>query len=690
MIVSVDWLREYVAVDMPMDQLTHELTMSGLNLEDIEPAGDDTAIDLEVTSNRPDCLGHIGVAREVGVLFDQPLTVPDAAIPAGEGSIDEVTSVAIECEDLCQQYTARVIKGVKVGPSPEWLVKRLETAHWDYKNNCTKYKSINNVVDITNYVMLECGQPLHAFDFSKLAENRIVVRRATKGEKIKAIDQKEYELDEEMCVIADAVGPVAIGGVMGGLESEIGDDTVDVLIEAASFAPLSVRRTARTLKLFSPSSYRFERTVDRKQLDWASRRCCELILQLAGGTLVEGCINAGSELPNSREPIELRFDQVERLIGVEVSADESTTILNKLGLLTVESDDAKGSFEPPSWRRDLTRECDLIEEVARIFGYEKIPETASLPVVATAKSHYDRVVDRVRDALTSFGFFDCITLSFVSAPQVELFNPHGVEKFVSVDHSTRQLENILRPSIVPSLLKCRSDNERHKNFNAQLFEIARVYLAADSDADERKVEPITVSGVTSRPFIDAASPTGDLKGVLESLAKSVSRDAVVTAAPSDLPQFEAGRGAVVMLNGKPWGWAGELSSATTEKAGLQVGTSVFEVTLEPLLEIADLEPMYSVLPTHPAVARDLNFVLDESVTWEQLANCVSSNGGDILKAVSFAGQYRGSGIEAGKKSYLVTNHYQAADRTLTSEEVESAQQQVIAACESQVGATLRA
>ena len=689
MIVSVDWLREYVAVDMPMEQLTHELTMSGLNLEDIEPAGDDTAIDLEVTSNRPDCLGHIGVAREVGVLFDQPLAIPEAALPTGEGSLADITGVAIECDDLCQQYTARVINGVKVGPSPEWLVKRLEAVHWDYKNNCTKYKSINNVVDITNYVMLECGQPLHAFDLDKLSENRIVVRRARKGETIRAIDQKEYTLDEEMCVIADANTPVAIGGVMGGLESEIGEDTVNVLIEAASFAPLSVRRTARTLKLFSPSSYRFERTVDRQQLDWASRRCCELILQLAGGTLVEGCISAGSEPPTSREPIELRFDQVERLIGIEVTGDESTGILNKLGLRTVEAGDSKGSFEPPSWRRDLTRECDLIEEVARIYGYEKIPETASLPVVATAKSRYDRVIDRVRDALTSLGFFDCITLSFVSADQAELFNPHAVEKLVSVDHSTRQLENILRPSIVPSLLTCRRDNERHKNFNAELFEIARVYLRADSDADERQVEPITISGVTSRPFLDAARPTGDLKGVLETLAKCVSRDAVVTAAPSDLPQFESGRGALVMLDDKPWGWAGELSSATAEKADLQVATSVFEVTLEPLFEIADLEPMYSILPTHPAVSRDLNFVLDESVTWEQLADCVRSSGGEILQSVCFAGQYRGSGIEAGKKSYLVTNHYQAVDRTLTSEEVEAAQQQVIAACKSQLGAALR-
>lgn len=688
MIVSVDWLREYVAVDMPLDKLTHELTMSGLNLEDVEPANGDTAIDLEVTSNRPDCLGHIGVAREIGVLFDKELTIPAAEVPTGSGSIADVTSIEIECEDICPQYTARVIKGVKVGPSPDWLVKRLEAAHWDHKANCTNYKSINNVVDITNYVMLECGQPLHAFDFDKLDENRIVVRRAKKGEKIAAIDQKEYELDDQMCVICDASKPVAIGGVMGGLETEISDSTTDVLVEVAAFAPLSVRRTARTLKLFSPSSFRFERTVDRRQLDWASRRCCELILQLAGGTLVEGVAMAGSEAAEKREPVSMRFSQVPRIVGIDVTAEESTSILNKLGLKTVEATADEGSFEPPSWRRDLTRECDLVEEVARIYGYENIPDDATLPVVSTAKSKVDRVTDRVRDCLVSLGFFDCVTLSFVSADQTQYFNPRGLTDFVSVDHSTRRKENILRASLVPSLLVCRRDNERHGTANAELFELARVYLAADSETDETKVEPITIGGVSGRPLL--AGDANDLKGVIEALGQSVNRSAVVTTKPSDVPQFETGRGAEVYLNGQLWGWAGELSADVISKTKLRDGASAFELMLEPLLAIADLEPMYSVLPEFPSVARDLNFVLDESVSWEKVSECVAANGGELLDSVSFGGQYRGKGIELGKKSYVVTNRFRSADRTLTSEEVEAAQQNIIAACEKQLGASLRA
>lgn len=690
MIVSVEWLREYVAVDMPLEELTHRLTMSGLNLEDIATAGQDTAIDLEVTSNRPDCLGHIGVAREIAVLFDSALTIPDAALPAGSEQVADLTSVDIECKDLCPQYTARVIRGVKIGPSPDWLVRRLEAAHWDYRLNETRYKSINNVADITNYVMLECGQPLHAFDFGKLDENRIVVRRAGKGEKLTAIDQREYELDEQMCVIADANRPVAIGGVMGGLATEIGDSTTDVLIEAASFAPLSVRRTARALKLFSPSSYRFERSVDRLRIDWASRRCCELILQIAGGTLVDGCVVAGSEVPPHREPVRLRFDQVQRIVGIDVSAEESTSILNKLGLTTVESTADAGDFEPPSWRRDLTRECDLVEEVARIYGYENIPEDAALPVVPTSKTRVDRVVDRVRDSLTAVGFYDCVTLSFVSEEAAGLFNPRGISQFVAVDHSTRQKENILRPSLVPSLLTCRRDNENHGNLDAELFEIARVYLEANTEAAEDTVEPLTVSGVTGRPLLDAASPRGDLKGALETLVASLSRDANVTARPCSLPQFAPGRGAELYVNGTFLGWAGELSADVIERLSLREPASVFELNLAPLVALADLEPAHSQLPAFPSIARDLNFVLEESVTWESLADCVRSSGGALLDSVTFAGQYRGKGIDAGKKSYVVTSRFRSVERTLTSEEVDAAQQAIIAACEQKLGATLRA
>ena len=269
MIVSWDWLLEYVKPTASAAEVADKLMMTGLNLEGIEDVGDDLAIDLEVTSNRPDCLGHIGVAREISVCFGDELTIPTARPAESGGPVSEATSVTIECDDVCPRYIARVINGVKVGPSPAWMQNRLATIG---------IAPINNIVDITNYVLMECGQPLHAFDFDKLAGSRIVVRRAKDGEKIEAIDHKEYKLTSDMCVIADAEKPVAIGGVMGGAGTEIGNGTTSVLVEVADFAVKSIRGTARELNLHSDSSFRFERGIDAEQLDWASRRCCELIL----------------------------------------------------------------------------------------------------------------------------------------------------------------------------------------------------------------------------------------------------------------------------------------------------------------------------------------------------------------------------------------------------------------------------
>ena len=374
--VSWEWLREYVVLDVSPEAFLDRLTMAGLNIETQTQVGDDRAIDIEVTSNRPDCLGHIGIAREASVLFGKPLKVPDANVKTSAKKTAEATSVVVDCPDLCPQYTARVIRGVKIGPSPAWLRKRLETVG---------LPSINNVADVTNYVLMECGQPLHAFDFDRLHGKRIVVRRAEAGEKLIAINQKTYELQPGMCVIADADRPVALGGVMGGLETEIGPTAKNVLIEAANFAPVSIRNTARKLILHSDASYRFERGIDTAQLDWASRRCCQLILELAGGELLDEPVFAGIPIDASRPTIRLRFARIGRVLGIEVPADEAVRILTSLGIKpqgtpTRES----GEFVPPTWRRDITREIDLIEEVARIYGYDKIPQDVPVPLAVSS------------------------------------------------------------------------------------------------------------------------------------------------------------------------------------------------------------------------------------------------------------------------------------------------------------------
>ncbi len=689
MIVSWDWLQEYVKLSVPAEECAQRLMMAGLNLEWVKPVGSDTAIDLEVTSNRVDCLGQIGVAREAAVCYGTALTIPPATVQESAVAASSATSVTIESEDLCPRYIARVIKGAKVGSSPAWLKNRLETLG---------IASINNIVDVTNYVLMECGQPLHAFDYDKLGEHRIVVRRGRAGETIQAIDHKEYKLTPEMCVIADATRPVAIAGVMGGASTEISSSTKNILIEVADFAPRSIRATARALKLHSDSSYRFERGVDPYQLDWASRRCCELILQVAGGELLAGAVDVGKPAAKDTKSVTLRFARLKKVLGIEVPTAEVLRILQALGMELVSTpkssshwtqtrtekraDDAdSASFLVPSWRRrDVTREIDLIEEVARIYGYDKIPEDAIVPLTVSQKSLRDRVVERVAEVLTGAGFFESITLSLVDDKLAALFSPRPQANILSVDHEKFSQLKALRPSIIPSLLQSRRNNERQGNFNAQLFEVSAVFLNADPGNPE--AEPKMIGLVSGRSFTE-------MKGVLLAIAQRVNPASQITVKPCDNPGFVDGRGAEVFLNGKQWGWLGELTRTVTDQLDLRDVVVAAEVSLPVLETTADLRPKFVELPAFPTVSRDLNFVLDESVTWDQIEEVVTAAAGAHFQSASFSGEYRGKQLPADKKSYLLTLNYRAADRTLTNEEVEAAQQSVIKSCEEKVGAKLR-
>jgi phenylalanyl-tRNA synthetase beta chain len=673
MLVSWKWLKEYVNHDLAVDLVTDRLTMSGLNLEGIEQADVDICVDLEVTSNRPDCLGHIGVAREIAALFQLELNTPDPQPAEIAETAESATAIENESPELCPQYIARVIRGVKVGPSPDWLVERLETIG---------QPSVNNIVDITNYVLMECSQPLHAFDLDKLAGKKIIVREAKPGEKITAIDQKEYELPAGACVIADAQRPVAVAGVMGGLDTEIGGDTVDVLIETAAFQPLSVRNTARALNLHSPSSYRFERGVDLQQLDWASRRCCELILEIAGGELLAGSIVAGQNIDHSREPVKMRYAQVERLLGIPVSADESDRILKALGLEKTGGTDQQGEYLIPSWRRDLTREVDLIEEVARIHGYDEIPADADIDVVSSSKSLADQVAEKIRATLTSLGLYEAITLSFVSREQYDLWDPGDENEPLAVEHSSRKQENILRRSLIPSLLQWRRENEKHSQFNACLFEIARVYHNVDRSTPAEEGQPRTLGLVGGWNF-------RELRGVLESLVSRLNRSAKLEVRACERSQFEPGRAAEVLVNGELWGVCGELSRDVQDRLDLRDAVSAAEVKISVLESIFDATPEFAPLPQYPAVERDLNFVLPDAVPWQQLEETVRKSAGPLLSDVQFVDQYRGKQIAADAKSYVLSVSFRSPERTLTGEEVDKAQQQIVSACEKELSAALR-
>lgn len=672
MIVSWNWLKEYVRLDMSVDALTERLMMAGLNLEQVADVQGDMAIDLEVTSNRPDCLCHLGVAREVGVLFDREYTLPPAVPPETGPPVASVTSVDNQCPDLCPQYTARVIQQVKVGPSPAWMQRRLTTLG---------IRPINNIVDITNYVLMECGQPLHAFDFDKLNGRKIIVRRGVNGEQITAIDQRHYELSSQMCLIADAARPVAIAGVMGGFETEISPQTTRVLIEVAEFTPRSVRATARKLHLFSDSSYRFERGIDRDNLDWAGRRCAQLILELAGGALCQGVARAGSAPAATPSPVVLRLSQLPRILGIDIPSVEVERILTKLGMEPVPGA-AAGTcrFVAPHWRRDLEREIDLIEEVARVHGYDRIPENVPVPLALSQTTRYDRLCQKLSDTLIAAGFFEAVTLSFIGDAELDLFRPWTDSTPLRVEHTSRQRENILRQSLIPSLLACRRQNERHRNLNAQLFEIARVYLAAEPDHPE--AQPRVLGFVSGKSF-------GEMKGLVELLVDSANHCARLSAKPAALATCLPGRACELLLEGKRLGWLGEISDEVQKQLDLQDPVTVAEIDLGVLEPIADFEPTYQPVPEYPAIERDLNFLLDEPVTWQELQETIRSAAGPLLESVAFESQYRGQQIPANKKSYVARLHYRAPDRTLTDGEVDAEQKKVVAACGAKLSATLR-
>lgn len=676
MIVSRQWLQEYIPLDLPVQEWADRLTMSGCNLESIEPAGDDFAVDLEITSNRADCLGHIGIARELSVLLDAPLSRPSAIFEPIADLTESVTSVELQCPEMCPQYMARVVRNVKVGPSPAWMIERLQTVF-------PGYKPINNIVDITNYVMMECGQPLHAFDFAKLAGSKIVVRKARTGEKLKAINHVEYTLTPDMCVIADAEKPVAIAGVMGGADTEITESTTTVLIETANFTPLSVRNAARTLKLHSPSSYRFERQIDIQQLDWASRRCCELILQLAGGEVLDEPVVEGDVPDWNPELITLRFARIEQVLGIKIPADECVRILTSLGLPVmgkVTGESAK--FRPPSWRRDLTREIDLIEEIARIHGYDKIPEDRPIPVVSGRRSTAERVRERVENVLLAAGFNEALTFSFVTEEQTKTFVRDASLPDLVLSQTAGEFGNRARTTMIPSLLTARRENERQGNMTADLFEIARVFLGTDPSKPE--TQPLRVALITGRSFFE-------VKGIIEAIVRAINPALTLTAAPSSIAQFTPGRGAELSLGGKLWGVLGEVdrTAAHVKDLKLREPATIAEFDLQPLIENAVLVAQAQSLPEHPAVTRDLNLVLDDAVTWSSLEATVKCAAGPHLEGVRFVDQYRGKHIPAGKKSYVFSMALRAADRTLTSEEIDAVQASVLKACETTHGAALR-
>jgi phenylalanyl-tRNA synthetase beta chain len=676
MIVSWDWLKQYVALDMTPAELTERLMMAGLNHEETRETGGDLAINLEVTSNRPDCLGHLGIAREIAVLFNRELMIPPADPRPGATAVGELAGLRVDNPGQCPRYTARVIRGVKVGPSPKWLANRLSTVG---------VPAINNVVDITNYVLLECGQPLHAFDLAKLAGRQIIVRQARKGETFQAINHKSYALAESMCVIADETRAVATGGVMGGAETEVTERTTELLVESALFDPISIRNTARALNLHSDSSYRFERGLDPEGVDWASRRCCELILELAGGELADGVLDAGTK-PAPREPITLRFNQLPRVLGIDVPPQVACQILTALGNRELRVDERQVEVVPPSWRRDLAREIDLVEEVARIYGYDKIPEDVSVPMAKSHRTEVDRVLAKVRGALVAAGFNEAMTASAVEEPWSEAFSPWTGAAALRSNVPILRRADRLRRSLVPSLLGARETNESLANPTIELFEIAHVYLPRGGRLPDEEMMVALTSG-------------GDyqaVKGAIEAVVSVLNPAATLEVRPTRQELLEAARSAEMHVRTPQsgdllLGYLGEVSPQGRQRFELRGPTTVAEFKLATLVEIANLIPQCREIPTFPAVTRDMNLVVDESVRWADVERTVRRAAEPYTESLEFQDVYRDKErLGAGKKSFLFTLTLRSREGTLTGQQADGIRQQVVDACHQAHGAQLRA
>jgi phenylalanyl-tRNA synthetase beta chain len=676
MLVSWNWLKQYVPLEVPVEEFERRLMLAGLNHEETKPVGDDLAIDLEVTSNRPDCLGHIGVAREAAVVFGKPLNIPDPRPPCGAAKASELTRVTLDCPDLCYRYTARVIRGVNVKPSPKWLVDRLATIG---------IGAINNVADVTNYVLMESGQPLHAFDFQKLDGREIIVREARKGERLDAINHKTYDLEPSMCVIADRSRPVALGGVMGGAATEVTSSTVDVLIEAAEFDPLSIRNAARKLTLHSDSSYRFERGLDPEGVDWASRRCCELILQEAGGELALGVVDVGRR-PLERKPILLRLSQLKRILGIEIDPAEVRRILTALGnqlpditYQTPGHDKIVGV--PPSWRDDLEREIDLVEEVARIHGYDAIPEDVNVPMAASHRTDRDRVLAKVREVLIAAGVSEAMTISLQEPSAAEAFSPWTDEPPLVSSTPVLRRADRLRRSLIPSLFEARRNNEAVGNLDARLFEIARIYLPKPAKLPD---EDLMLAIISGGDFFD-------VKGVLEAIVARLNPTVTIEVRDFRHDLFVPRRACELQIAGERLGYLGEVRPEARKKFDLREPATAAEMRIAALEKIAVLVPRTVSLSEFPAISRDLNLVVDERVRWSDLEATVKLAAGVDLERIQYRDTYHDrERLGAGKKSQLLTVIFRRSSGTLAGAEADQIRDQIVAACQTAHGAVLRA
>lgn len=688
--ISYNWLKDLINIDLAPSDLGQRLTNVGLAVEGINEHGDDSVFDIDLTSNRPDCLSHLGVAREIGVITRQDLTaesqrlgeasteIPMPAVLAGD-------VVRIDDAQLCQRFTARIIRNVKIGPSPQWIVDRLEAIG---------ERSINNVADITNYVMHELGQPMHSFDLDELHGKRIVVRRAREDETITTLDEVERTLTTDMLAICDAEKPVAVAGIMGGLDSSITERTVNVLLEVAHFKRENIRATSRKLNLSTEASYRFERGVDIENLIRASNRAAQLICELAGGEMGELIdIYPNHPTPFTVESIDISA-ATRRLTGLDVSTDECEGILSALG---IHKTDESAFYSSPSWRHDIHIQEDLVEEIARHTGYENIAN--ELPP-AFGAGEYQSTEPReklLRQTLTDHGFDEALSYSFIDTRHDGVFDiVPGLlaneldDKYVTLNDSVIEGAVRMRATQIPGLLDAVRLNFNHQRKNLRLFEIGKAYgaaIALDHAPNEKKLLSLVITGgetVEGRALSARQLDFYDAKGALEAALDAVGI-ADPEFEPAEIQHLRKGQSASVMIDGVAVGSVGRLNDSIAGSYKFKQPVYLAEINLQTALEKNIETPVYRPLAKYPSVTRDVSFVVKRDMKFASIQNVVTKIDSTLCRSLMFVDIYEGKGLAEDERSITVRLEYRNDEKTLLEEEVDVEHRSLLASLADELG-----
>jgi phenylalanyl-tRNA synthetase beta chain len=700
--VVYNWLKDFVDVTASPQELASRLALSGTNIAGVEYGPYGAVIDAEVSSNRPDCLGHLGIAREVAAIYKLPLkhVLPKPAESAAKAS--DAVKVEIQSPELCGRFTARVIRNVKIQPSPKWLKDRLEASG---------VASISNVVDISNYVMLELGHALHTFDYDKVRDHKIVVRRAKQNEKMRTLDGIERQFEPNICMIGDGDGsrPIGIGGIMGGAETEISFSTKNVLIECAWFEPVAIRRAARFLKLHTEASTRFGRGADPEMAELASRRAAELILQLAGGELLSGVVDV---YPAKRATNKIHVTRAEilRVMGADVPDKEVEASLSALGFAPVRIDQNRGAegsllaaweCTQPSWRAEVEREIDLIEEIARIYGFDRFPPR--LPAArqgAVRLPHYEAEM-RLRERLIGLGYREILTIPHVAEERDALFRPEGVSP-ARLSNPLSEEASVLRSTGIVTMAAALEWNLNHGQRNARLFEIGRHYRLNGSESVETLVLTIGAMGeAREKGIYDAARDFSfaDLKGDLDSVGELCGGFRWEETSAQWL--HAARRGSVRLdtatsreaSNLASIGVAGQLARRVAEKLKLRQDVFLAELQLDPVyaaMRAAKESRRYEPLPRFPSVERDFSLLLADGTQFADITKTIQSLGIKEISAIEATDLFRGKNVPAGKYSLLVCVTFQSREATLTDAQISDFSGRIVATLEKSLGAQLRA